>query len=483
MARDLYYPAADEEENDRKSYYGLHDDHPREDAGGKDPITPVRNDNDIPPQDCRCCDSCWACVSFVASPLDGHSFRWSKTVSIGAILSALFWAVLWSFATSFPTETQIQLLPGETWEISKPLLWSRRSFGLNASSTDPGIQVYEFSPTMLGEHAKCPLPTSQAVQTYKTTKIVTMVDEEAYQYDYFHLNVGSQLTVDLRQQMGSVNIYLLQGYGQLKKLQKLQQRQANTMDSGSGDTSHDFRATSILKRFSGRGGQTTFTYQVHDKADFFVLVYENLTPSLLSSTTLLSANDGEEDKDKGDIASLTQFTVNLSIDMTTYLLPAGRMVCDVLATYAGKCIWVLRTNDDRRRVAESCVIVKAVSSTTISPTVPLDGGEDSTIITVIDEDSQPFVQVTLVSQVGSPALLWIACLPLWGALIFCIRECLSCRSRHGGPSEQPSWRLETAGSQKYQPVPTNKMDSLDGHNQSSDVNTIRSYQHAGENLH
>ena len=457
MARDVNvavdYPA----EEDRKSYYGIYDNLP-DHEGAEDVSNLCRQpDKDLPRQDCGCCDSCWSQISSLNAPF-GRSPFGCTSILLWTILSLFFWAILWGFATSYPTEHTLHLWPGENWEISKPPLWSRTTLILSASSSDPGIEVYEFSPTIEGELAKCPPVTLQSAKRFKTAKIVTLKEDAEYQYDYFHLNVGSQLTVDLRQLTGSVNVYLLQGYGQLKRLQQQQQQDAHQMDSG-GNVYHDFRATSILKRFSGKGGETTFTYQVNDRADIFILVYDIAAPTFSSTE---------------DSTMTAQLTVSVDIDMTTYPLPAGRMVCSALDTYNGGCLWALRTDHDRKRVGDSCIIVKAVSS-------QLDQqGEDDPTIVLFEGDisQQPVVQVTLAANVGSPTLWLIACLPIWIALIFIVREygyTYWWRRYHSvvgvdDPSES-SWHPGSLD--HYQPVSTK--GELDGTTASDD--RVQSYQH------
>ena len=466
MARDVNEAVDYPSEEDRKSYYGIYDNRPDHDSDGvEDARHNVRRpDEGLPRQDCGCCDSCWSRISSVNAPL-GQSPFGCTSFMLWAISSLFFWAILWGLATSFPTEHALNLWPGETWEVSKPPLWSRTTLALTASSSDPGIEVYEFSPTMEGELAKCPPTTLQSAKRFKSTKNVTLQQDVDYQYDSFHLNVGSQLTVDLRQLTGSVNVYLLQGYGQLKRLQQQQQQDAHQMDS-EGDVHHDFRATSILKRFSAKGGETTFTYQVENRADFFILVYDIASPSTSTASSSLME----------DLTMTVQLTVTLDIDMTTHLLPVGRMVCSALDTFNGGCLWTFPADHDRKRVADSCIIIKAVSSQ-----LDQQGEADPTIVLFEgDISQQPVVQVALVANVGSPTLWLIACIPVWIALILIVREygyIYWWRRSHSvvgvnDPSES-SWYLGSLD--QYHPVSTN--GELD-HTKPSDINNVRSYQHA-----
>lgn len=412
-------------EKERKAYYGIYEADNDKDNNVKDDENPFVSSSSsskvaVPPrQDCQCCDSCWACiVTYCCCCGGGGTSRASSTsrmviveqrhktkALIYGIVCFLYWAIVWSFASSFPTTSQFDLLPGETWEIALPPLWSRSNFGVVASSAVPlGVQVYEFAPTLIEEHAQCPLPTPQNPKVYKETKQVTLHDDQEvssqYTYDSFHLNAGSHLTVDVQQDTGACNIYLLQGYGQWKQLQQA--------DRGDGTHFHDFRATSILKRYSAEGGRTTFTYPVpNDQSDFYMVVYENAS----TTTSVPSAS-----------AASSHMTIRLHVDMTKHLLPKGRELCNVQDTYDGGCFWELRTPEDRRRVSSSCLIVKAVLH---DPTATHD---DDTAVAAVDDttttttttsggdsssDDHRRVQVQLVSKIGSKTLIWAMSLPIW----------------------------------------------------------------------
>ncbi len=330
------------------------------------------DDVNIPRQDCQKCDSCCACVSIVCGNVSisgTHGALWG-------LGSLLFWAILWSFASAFPTEQQFALKVGETWQVTVPPLWSRRSFGIHTPTTDPGLQVYEFSPVLQGEDAKCPVPTPDASKKLQVSTSITLQGNE-YKFDYYHLNAGSKIILDLFQGKGSTNIYLLRGFSALKSLQK---------DSLNRVSSYqDFRAKSMLKRYSGPGGETMFTYEVIEP-DFYILVYDNAASLPIPSKMM----------------------VELTIELATHVMPESKCICDANATQDGGCLWKLTSDRDRKRVQSSCIIVKAVSSVTA--------------FNASTNSAEDVVQVRLNSKVGSAPLIAIAFIPILIGLVLICRE-------------------------------------------------------------
>ena len=300
--------------------------------------------------------------------------------------SFIFWAILWGFASSFPTEQLFLLHVGETWEVPLPQLWSRSSFAIYAATSDPGVEVYEYSPVFEGENAKCPGPTPDAGKTLQYTNAVVLQGDN-YQFDYFHLNEGSKLSLDVLQRKGSANIYLLQGYKALESLKEDKRHDTTSFQ--------DFRAKSIVKRFSGQGGETTFDYQVPESG-FYILVYDNAAPFAVKS----------------------KLVVQINIEMTTHFLPLSKRVCDAQDTADGGCVWKMTSGMDRERVERSCIIVKAVLADVeaAASDVPVD-------------DSQ-IVAVRLQAEIGSVSLICMASIPfLIGILLLCHEYRLACIRR------------------------------------------------------
>lgn len=367
------------------------------------------DDGDVPRQDCQKCDKCCACVSAICGRVSvpgTHGALW-------AVGSLIFWAILWSFASAFPTERQFQLKVGETWEVTLPPLWSRRSFSIQTTTTDPGLQVFEFAPVLQGEDAKCPLPTPDPSKKLQATTSVILQGNQ-YQYDFYHLNAGSKISLDLFQGKGATNIYLLRGYSALKSLQK---------DSLNAASSYqDFRAKSILKRYSGPGGETTFTYEVTEP-DFYILVYDNAASLPIPSKLM----------------------VQLTIQLATHIMPEAKCICDAKATQDGGCIWRLTSERDRRRVQSSCIIVKAVSSIATST------------FNASSTSSEDIVQVRLNAKVGSALLTVLAIIPfLIGLLLICREHGSYCFRPQRGMDEDSSANLRKSSPfyNNYQSVST-----------------------------
>eukprot|EP00934_Nitzschia_sp_Nitz4_P002729 Nitzschia sp. Nitz4//scaffold72_size95085//22402//23229//NITZ4_004749-RA/size95085-exonerate_est2genome-gene-0.68-mRNA-1//1//CDS//3329557342//2719//frame0 len=182
-------------------------------------------------------------------------------------LSFVFWVLLLGLATYSPAEDQFELDVGETWQIVTPPFWSRTSFEISASTTEPGLEVYSFPPVVMGKSLSCPIPGTEDKPLSLVSNNDTMtlhVDE--YQYDYFHLNAGSTINARIRQISGSANIYLLQGAKAVETLRG---------DDEDNDMSiQSVRAQSILKRYSAEGKVTTIKYDVL-QPDLYALVYDN----------------------------------------------------------------------------------------------------------------------------------------------------------------------------------------------------------------
>jgi hypothetical protein len=336
--------------------------------------------------------------------------------TVWTIGSLIFWAILWSFASAFPTPQQFQLRVGETWEVTLPPLWSRHSFEIHTPMIDPGIQVYEFSPVLQGEAAKCPPPTPDVANKLQSTTSVILQGNE-YKFDYYHLNAGSKIVLDLFQGKGSTNIYLLQGYSALNSLQQ---------DSAAKVSSYqDFRGKSIVKRFSGPGGETTFTYDVTEP-DFYILVYDNAASLPIPS----------------------KFMVQLTIERTTHVMPDAKCVCSAKDTQDGGCLWTITSDRDRWRVQGSCIIIKAVSSLSTRQVNASKIVHDDN-----DDNDRDLVQVRLNAKVGSATLTGLAFFPfLIGLILLCreqVAKCVKRRQLDSQSDEESSGVLQKSSENYY----------------------------------
>ena len=259
---------------------------------------------------------------------------------------------------------------GETWQIHQPPLWSRSGFGIHAVVDDrAGIEVYSFPPVLRNDIGMCPY-TSGPRYSIKESKVIELSKGGDYEYDYYHLNQGSLISLNAQTQQGQANIYLLKGVHSLKTLQ--------TSIGGK----HDFRRESILKHFLGTS-HTTLKYEVPE-SDFYVLAYQN------------------------NIFTPTKFAVQLDIDVSTHYLQNHYPICSYNTTKSKVgCFWKLDNDNDRTRVANSCIIAKAVAT-----------GKDNENV-----DGQQSVVVELESKIGSVYVFWIAMSPLVVGLLMWMMDC------------------------------------------------------------
>ena len=223
-------------------------------------------------------------------------------------------------------ELDLELNVGETRQIHASNTWELASFSLTAMSQNPGLKVYEIPPGPTGSKAHCPPLTGPPVILEDSQSVVLGVDE--YQYDYFHLNPGSTIAVDIDQKHGSTNIFLLKGQEALKAL-------------GSLDESYSFRSHSQLKWFAGENRPLTFTHTVQS-ADIFIVIYDNASSSWTSSAKL---------------------QVHYKVGLTTHALSDAQPYCTPeVSSSADGCSWTFDDDVEKDTFAASCIIVQAVST-------------------------------------------------------------------------------------------------------------------------
>jgi hypothetical protein len=301
----------------------------------------------------------------------------------------IYWTILYFEAASFnPGDRQFILTVGDTWRVHTPHnLWSRTSLSIQAfqasaatiasttvgndadttSSLVAGLEVYEFLPIMdYSTPALCPPLTlgndDPSLTANSKSPIVTLheVDNTIHlqmnqcHYEYFHLNQGSILkisanlvppqtiqkkknhqsehsTADL-QGLGATNIYILQGYHSLQDLVA----KPTCMDLTG---LQNFRAKSVKKRYVANERTAELDYTV-PASDYYIVVYDNAAPG-----------------------QSTNLQVSLTVQMATHhLSDIARPICSTKDTLGSKgCTWVFTNDQDRQRVASTCIIAKAVS--------------------------------------------------------------------------------------------------------------------------
>jgi hypothetical protein len=261
------------------------------------------------------------------------------------------------------SELDFELNAGETRQIHAPKTWQLASFSLTAMSLNPGLNVYAIAPgPTTSTNAHCPPLTGPPVALEDSQSVVLGVDE--YQYDYFHLNPGSTIAVDIDQKQGSTNIFLLKGQEALKAL-------------GSQDDSYSFRSHSQLKWFAGEKRPLTFTHTIQH-ADVYIVIYDNASSSWTSSSKL---------------------QVHYKVDLTTHDLINAEPYCTPEeSNSADGCSWTFEDDVEKDTFAASCIIVQAVST---------DHPDDPD-----RHDSKETVTVHLGFTLQWPKLAYLGAIPL-----------------------------------------------------------------------
>jgi hypothetical protein len=306
-----------------------------------------------------CCCCCFYCKN-------------GKVVLSGVALAIIYWVVLYVFAHAYsPGYQRFTLTVGETFKVQPPMnLWSRKSISIqafpvpserNSSAAPAGLEVYEFLPVLdYGVAAPCPpltLGDDPSLGVSSNSPILTLHESEEriqlgaiesgnkqYEFEYFHLNEGSILQVHAELVappsshhksiqmggggLGATNIYILQGFHDLHEL-----------ETNPRALMHDFRGKSIEKRFLAFSGALDLEYVVTD-SDYYIIIYDNAAPG-----------------------RATNLQVSVTVRMAThYLSEVSRPICSAKNTmFPHGCAWTFTNDQDRQRVASTCIIAKAVS--------------------------------------------------------------------------------------------------------------------------
>lgn len=404
-----------------------------------------------------CC--CCCCLPKQRNKTNKSMVGLSTTTTGGLIVSLLiYWSILYVLAASYnPGDRRFTLTVGDTWRVQPPHnLWSRTSLSIQAihdTSTAAQLEVYEFLPVLdYSQPARCPPLTlgntdenaggSMMMNANSNSPMVTLHESATtirlgmneYQYEDFHLNQGSVLSIsaqlveeeenknnqnhnattatmdnshknDVQQQqhrhdgmnggLGATNIYILQGY---HALQELETRPNNIDVTGI----ENFRGRSIEKRYMSYAGSAAELQYTIPTSDYYIVVYENAAPR-----------------------STTNVKVTLTVHMAThYLSDVARPICSTNNTSARQkngCAWIFNNDQDRQRVASTCIIAKAISpqlTRQIQNQTTIANGEaaGSPNFDVSVEASQTVI-VQVHAPLGSTRLVLLAVAPLLVVLI------------------------------------------------------------------
>jgi hypothetical protein len=269
---------------------------------------------------CCCGFCCGVCNPKDHRPLYNRCGFWF-------FLTAVLWiAIAISLNPNGSNDLDFELNAGETRQILAPSTWQLASFSLTAMSQNPGLNVYAIPPGPTITNAYCPPLTGPPVTLEDSQLVVLGVDE--YQYDYFHLNPGSTIAIDIDQKQGSANIFLLKGQASLEALM-------------SQDESYSFRSHSQLKWFAGEKRPLAFTHTVQS-ADIYIVIYDNASSSWTSPAKL---------------------QVHYKVSLTAHDLSDAKPYCTPeVSSSADGCSWTFEDDVEKDTFAASCIIVQAVST-------------------------------------------------------------------------------------------------------------------------
>ena len=236
----------------------------------------------------RCCNPCWCCIVYglcccfwrpshqatrssyderselLSAPLQrDRDGRFPGTPGNKKVCcpSAFFSIALFIILASISTlnEDRLTMNIGESRRIHLPFFSQVTATTISNSGADhaAGVRFYAFS-------TPCPSLTGPVVTL--ADQLTLSMAKDDYQYDFFYLNSGSMLDVQVAQTKGSTNIYLLQGMHRLKQVEV-------------DDESEDLGLHAILKRFVTSGWDPVrFHYRVR-KGDVYTIVYDNASNS------------------------------------------------------------------------------------------------------------------------------------------------------------------------------------------------------------
>jgi hypothetical protein len=223
---------------------------------------------------------------------------------LGLFLSIVMAVVL--LALSGINETWI-INAGESRRIETPIL--NRQIKLQSNSNEDMVVVYHLQT--------CPPLTGPPVQLQDRHDMILGASE--FQYDFFFLNAGSTVDLNVIQSEGASNLYILQGANALRRL-----------ESPSDDD--PFGKDAVVTGFSGDGGSANLSYRVK-QSDVYTLVYDNVGPR----TGVLSTQHN---------ISLTTY----ELQNVTPICKDLKRDCQILRPDHGSCLIVQATIADKTAV-------------------------------------------------------------------------------------------------------------------------------------
>jgi Domain of unknown function (DUF4792) len=208
--------------------------------------------------------------------------------------------------------------PGESRRVQIPIF--NKEIHITANDA-LGLQTYYLShcPDLTG-------PTRILEESHSMS-----VSTGEYQYDYFYLNSGSRITLDVRQDQGASNVYVVHGEENLR-----------TLESNS---EVDFSQISDMKRYVAVSNHNEGTLSLVYKArrnDVYIVVYENAG---FRSSSLQS---------------------HVVLQMTTYNLDGVTPICD---ESQDECVVSIARH-------KNCLLVQAAQRSDDNST----GGQDNQIV-------------------------------------------------------------------------------------------------------
>ena len=300
-----------------------------------------------------------------------------------------------SFALSIRLQSlQFTLDIGETRQITIPkMTWELQSITIRAMSQNPGLNVFVIppNPPFSSNQAICPPLLGPTMTLADDEDIVLAVDD--YQYDYFFLNPGSTITMDITPTAGSTNVFLLRGTAALSALESQQE-------------SFSFRRHSERKWFVGETMPLSFTHQAQH-SDVYIIVYDNASTYWRSSTKL---------------------HIHYNVQITTHALATYEPRCTPIESVQG-CQWNMLSSSSSSpssslvndpKLSSSCIIVQSVAIGKLPPPpppLPPQRGNDT-------------VTVHLDMVINWKRILGIAALPfliglIWWSWIHLFGDCIS----------------------------------------------------------
>jgi hypothetical protein len=225
-------------------------------------------------------------------------------------LIASFALLIVLIAVSTTRENQYIMNIGETRRVYPPFLITDvtiSSIGSGSAAKTSFARVFNL--------AKCPPLEGPPVTTQNHMDLTLAPDD--FQYDYFHLNSGSTISVHLQLSQGSTNVYLLRGSQALRRIED--------NDESEYFSNPQWNHQAIFARFVTAGtGPVQFHYLVPDP-NVYIVVYDNAS----TATGVLSLD-----------YSVTMTTYDLRDEAPLCQAPSSVSPCTVAISQRPGCLLV-----------------------------------------------------------------------------------------------------------------------------------------------